>query len=134
MQTPRPPPLSRKAGEARGTGKANAKRQDQRPAEADRIEAGAGSPGTRLGRPLGTAAPSPWTDRQRKDHGRRRAQAARHSRTANRGRCPLNKTQAQAPSSPSSPCSPFRLRVGPGDSGRDLVETPPPSIGGGLSL
>lgn len=56
----------------------------------------------------------PWTDRQRKDHGRRRAQAARHSRPTNRGRCPLNKTQAQAPSSPSSPCSPQTAARGSG--------------------
>ena len=49
---PRLHPLSRKAGGARGTGKARAKRHDQRPAEADRIEAGTGSPGTRLGQPV----------------------------------------------------------------------------------
>ncbi len=49
MQTPRPPPHSRKAGEARGTGTASAKRQDQRPAEADSTRDRPQAPGTRLG-------------------------------------------------------------------------------------
>ena len=83
-----PPPHSRKAGEARGTGKASAKRQDQRPAEADSAGAGAGSPGIRLGRPCGAGFALRPGLIGRKDHGRRRAQAARQGRAAVMGALP----------------------------------------------
>lgn len=77
--TPRPPPHSRKAGEARGTGRASAERQarDAIPPEPT------GPEPERIARHPSRATlraglrPSPWTDRQEKDHGRRRAQAAR---------------------------------------------------------
>ena len=99
----------------KGTGRASARRQARGSAPPSRQHRGrSGSPGTRLGRPFGPGFALRPGLIGRKDHGRRRAQAARQSRTANRGRRPLNKTQAQAPSSPSSPCSPQAAARGSG--------------------
>lgn len=119
MQTPRRPLMRGRRARPEAPAKPAPSGRTRGPAEADRIEAGTGSPGTRLGRPFGPGFALRPGLIGRKDHGRRRAQAARQSRTANMGRCPLNKTQAQAPSSPSSPCSPQaavrgsgRLRAG----------------------
>jgi hypothetical protein len=82
--------------------------------KADSVGTGAVPPGPRLGRPCGPGFALRPGLIGRKDHGRVCAQAARQAAPQIRGRCPLNKTQAQAPSSPSSPCSPQAAARGSG--------------------
>ena len=115
MQDAPPAPHSRKAGEARGTGRASAERQARGSAppeptgpEPERIARHPSRATLRAG-----LCPSPWTDRQKGSRAQTRPSGTAKPHRRNGGAAPSAR-QAQAPSSPSSPCSPQAAARGSG--------------------
>ena len=126
-RTPRPPLIrGRQARREAPAEPAPRGRPEDRPRQSRQDRSRSGSPGTRLGRPFGPGFALRPGLIGRKDHGRRRAQAARQSRTAVMG-APAPSARPKRKRRPRRPphARRKRLRVGPGDSGRGLAETPP---------